>query len=278
MTVDPKMGILMVKLVRTYIKDGILDFRQVALNIREAFGPGAAALDQHLEIAWEMLRKEKVSVKEALAARTVNDEDNAESRSVKEALAGRPQTFAVEDLQQAFDLTREQADAATKIMEAMGLGLPVIALIKGNAGDSGLLRPSMTPKSRIPIRDRMPGGQARLKQKVAVGTELILAALKKEHLAKRRMPPEMPSKTPSATPKSRLPTRAMRPGWQARLKRTLALIDERVAEAFSEQHLAKRPMPTRSARQTPPAAATERAEPARAHDTAPPPKEDTPEE
>jgi len=65
--VDPEDVLLMVKIVRTYIKDGILAFREVALQFQEDFGPGARALDEYLETVWEDLRGETVSVEEALA-------------------------------------------------------------------------------------------------------------------------------------------------------------------------------------------------------------------
>lgn len=64
--VDPEILGIVIDILETYIKDGILNFRQAALAFQRDFGDGARDLDDVFEAAWEMYRDEERSVAEAL--------------------------------------------------------------------------------------------------------------------------------------------------------------------------------------------------------------------
>jgi len=78
--IDPEIVTEMVTVMRTYISDGILDFKEAVLLFQEDFGANARKLDRYFEIAWRRLRNEDRKVADVLAeaAPNVFDEIDAE--------------------------------------------------------------------------------------------------------------------------------------------------------------------------------------------------------
>lgn len=87
--VDPELGLLMIKLVRAYIKKGVLEFRVVALNVQEKLGQKARTLDRHLELAWKRLRNEDVKVADVLTAGATLEGETQDGRPADDAGGGR---------------------------------------------------------------------------------------------------------------------------------------------------------------------------------------------
>lgn len=66
--INPKLLTLFAELVGTYIEEGVLTFREFVRRFREEWPFGdAEAMDPYLEVAWEELQGEEVSVETALA-------------------------------------------------------------------------------------------------------------------------------------------------------------------------------------------------------------------
>jgi N12 class adenine-specific DNA methylase len=89
--VDPQNVVLMVKLTRTYIDEGILVAKDAYRAFLEDFGDGADRLNRHFELAWQKLRGEAVKVADfagqpdsvdtsATEAETQTEEPNADTQ------------------------------------------------------------------------------------------------------------------------------------------------------------------------------------------------------
>jgi 2'-5' RNA ligase len=54
---DPKQVAMMVKILASYVDEGITDFKQAAEQFQEDYGEGSRDLDRHLELAWQKLKE-----------------------------------------------------------------------------------------------------------------------------------------------------------------------------------------------------------------------------
>lgn len=91
--------VLMVKILRSYIREGVTDFEQAAQAFQEEYGAGARALDSYFEDAWAMLRGETRSVAQALKGLPTPPETPIvdEEPDSGEAPTTAPEAASVED-------------------------------------------------------------------------------------------------------------------------------------------------------------------------------------
>lgn len=80
MGVDPEIIGLMIDLLESYVKQGVLHFKAAVQRFHEDWGSRAEEIDPYLESAWEAMQGETVSVAEALKA-------EPEERKVEEGSA-----------------------------------------------------------------------------------------------------------------------------------------------------------------------------------------------
>lgn len=62
MGLDPDLARLAVKLIRNYVRQGVLELRGAVARLREDYGEGAAAADRYVELAWRELRGQDLKV------------------------------------------------------------------------------------------------------------------------------------------------------------------------------------------------------------------------
>lgn len=60
MGVDPEIGVSMMKIIRTYIEEGILNAQEAWVNFKDDFGDGAGGLKDYFDTAWEMLHEGRI--------------------------------------------------------------------------------------------------------------------------------------------------------------------------------------------------------------------------
>jgi N12 class adenine-specific DNA methylase len=135
--VDPEHVGFAVRILKTYIDEGVVDFKVAAQNFQDDFGEGARSLDKYLEAAWQKL-KERFYPNLSDAGPVVDFlASKSQTTAQKEAASEQPTAYE--------DTTGEFTPVSTPEIQRVG---PAAAEHLGESGEESLARVPAEPVQR----------------------------------------------------------------------------------------------------------------------------------